>query len=101
MNNEMRNWQVTIRIQTKLVHRRSTATDVLVDPLPLLKLARFQLRIVDMLVIRRPQRTSALDGPSWVHWVLTQPEQEYMLGAISYVAPPFLALCNTLKRNGF
>jgi hypothetical protein len=46
-----------------------------------------------------PQRTSILTGPMWIHWVLTNPNENTCLERFRMNPDAFLALCNTLKQN--
>jgi hypothetical protein len=66
-----------------------------------IEMTRFQLGVIDMPVIRRPQRTSSLDGPSYVHWVLTNPNENTCWEQFRMSPHTFIALCNTLKERGF
>jgi hypothetical protein len=66
-----------------------------------ISMAEFQLRLIEMPVVRRPQRTLELDGPSWVHWVLNNPNENTCWEQFHMLPHTFLALCNMLKHNGF
>ncbi|GLT66583.1 hypothetical protein SLA2020_389400 [Shorea laevis] len=73
MKMKMRNGRIIIILQMKMVHHQSKRRRYLVNPCVLemelelmglfIEMTRFQLGIIDMPVIRRPQRTSSLDGP--------------------------------------
>jgi hypothetical protein len=48
-----------------------------------------------------PQRTSELTGPMWIYWVLTNPNPRTCYERFRMWPDTYLALCNTLKQNGF
>jgi hypothetical protein len=52
-------------------------------------------------VVRIPQRTSALTGPMWIHWVLSNPNPNTCYERFRMYPRIFMKLCCTLKHNGY
>jgi hypothetical protein len=52
-------------------------------------------------VVRIPQRTSALTGPMWIHWVLSNPNPNTCYERFRMYPRTFMKLCCTLKHNGY